>query len=372
MAKALRKVVGKKTDPKRDSLRSKTPWEFAHKDKVKVAKNDHGSEHEKNFKADYVSVYDREKDNYGYEPEPASNDGYSGGAGPVESVDISKGLDEMGVNWNPNRAKKTPAKEVGAHVSHRMGGAGRKARGTELASAFGGEATPKSTGAGMKSGMKKAGKKAVSSKYGGKMSAGMGKSYGQKPSMTYQMGTASSKTTGEPKKGFTAWRAKMKYNKYNAVHLHQQVELDDETLIRLDEVMELLKKLPDYSRMVYKKTARMLNKKKARDMMDQTEYEGEQIDELENLRNVSFGKKAGETGSRNKAKAKAAMWDRVHNTQRTQNKSLRTTMNVHPNAHPSDPYQRSGEHDLKSGPKPQKKGPHGIMRAGHYEETEID
>ena len=74
MAKPLRKIVGKSS--KKDNLRSKTPWEAAHKQKVNVAKNDVPSKHEQNFKADIVGVYNREKDNYGHGPDGSAVDIY--------------------------------------------------------------------------------------------------------------------------------------------------------------------------------------------------------------------------------------------------------------------------------------------------------
>ena len=85
MVKPLRQIV---RIPK-DSFRSKTPWEGSHNQgKMKVAKVDHGGEHEKNFKAVDTKVYDREKDRYGNNPEPACADGSYGAAPDMAKEEV--------------------------------------------------------------------------------------------------------------------------------------------------------------------------------------------------------------------------------------------------------------------------------------------
>ena len=89
--KPLRKIVAKDSS-KKDSLRSKTPWEF--KEKPVVAKKDVPTNHEANFKATMVSVYDRAAHNQGYPPEASSADGSYGAAGEVTEGHSRKALDQ--------------------------------------------------------------------------------------------------------------------------------------------------------------------------------------------------------------------------------------------------------------------------------------
>ncbi len=65
MVKQLRDIVGKKSKP--NWARSKEASEFVNKNPQKI-KNDPGSEHEKNFTADYVPVYDRSAHHQGVDP----------------------------------------------------------------------------------------------------------------------------------------------------------------------------------------------------------------------------------------------------------------------------------------------------------------
>lgn len=90
MAKSLRDIVSKKED----HLRSKTPWEYAHKDKMRVAKLDDPANHEANFKAVSTKVYDRKKDNYGNPPEPACPDGSYGTAPDMAKEEVEEEDDE--------------------------------------------------------------------------------------------------------------------------------------------------------------------------------------------------------------------------------------------------------------------------------------
>jgi hypothetical protein len=77
MVKPLRDIMKK---PK--WAQSKTADKFAKAQPVNRVRNDRGSEHEKNFTADYVPVYDRSAHNQGY---PADNSGEYNQSGPPVS-----------------------------------------------------------------------------------------------------------------------------------------------------------------------------------------------------------------------------------------------------------------------------------------------
>lgn len=79
MVKPLRDIMKK---PK--WAQSKTADKFAKAQPVNRVRNDRGSEHEKNFTADYVPVYDRSAHNQGY---PADNSGEYNQSGPPVSED---------------------------------------------------------------------------------------------------------------------------------------------------------------------------------------------------------------------------------------------------------------------------------------------